>query len=123
MMWSNPSDTEAVPDELQKAVARFSYGSHQLRSFLARIGCSVMVRGHERLVEGFRSSYDLPDATLLTLFSAGGKTNLNLPETSNYREVKPRGLTIRWRDGKSRVAPFDIDWSRYNDPARNRFRA
>jgi hypothetical protein len=123
MMWSDPSDTEVVPDELQKAVARFGYGSHQLRSFLARIGCSVMVRGHERVVEGLRTTYDHPDATLFTLFSAGGATNLDLPDTSNYREVTPQGLTIRWRDGVSRVSSFAIDWSRYNDPARNRFRA
>ena len=123
MMWSDPSDTEVVPDELQKAAARFGYGSRQLKGFLARIGCSVMVRGHERIVDGFRTTYDLPDATLFTLFSAGGATNLDLPETSNYREVTPRGLTIRWRDGVSRVSPFVIDWSRYNDPARNRFLA
>ncbi len=123
MMWSDPSDTEVVPDELQKAVARFSYGSHQLRSFLARLGCSVLVRGHERVAEGFRTTYDLPDATLYTLFSAGGADNLDLPPLSNYREVTPRGLTIRWRDGVSRVSSFVIDYARYNDPARNRFRA
>jgi len=123
MMWSDPSDTEVVPDELQKAAARFGYGSHQFRSFLARIGCSVMVRGHERIVEGLRTTYDFPDAKLLTLFSAGGATSLDLPETSNYREVTPMGLTIRWRNGVSRVAPFALDWSRYNDPARNGFLA
>lgn len=123
MMWSDPSDTEVVPDELQKAAARFGYGSHQLRHFLHRIGCSVIVRGHERVIDGFRTTYDLPDATLFTLFSAGGRANLDLPETSNYREVTPRGLTIRWRDGVSRVSSFEIDWARYNDPVRNRFLA
>ena len=123
MMWSDPSDTDVVPDELQKAAARFGYGARQLRSFLARIGCSVMVRGHERIVEGFRTTYDHPDATLYTLFSAGGATNLDLPETSNYREVTPRGLTLRWRDGVTRVSSFVIDWARYNDPARNRLLA
>lgn len=123
MMWSDPSDTEVVPDELQKAVARFGYGTQQFRSFLARIGCSVMIRGHERAVEGFRTTYDFPDATLLTLFSAGGATNLDLSETSNYREVTPMGLTLRWRNGVSRITPFAIDWARYNDPARNRFLA
>jgi hypothetical protein len=81
----------------------------------------VIVRGHERAVDGFHTTYDLPDAMLFTLFSAGGATNLDLPETSNYREVTPRGLTIRWRAGVSRVSPFEIDWARYNDPARNRF--
>ena len=82
-----------------------------------------MVRGHERVVEGFRTTYDLPEATLFTLFSAGGTDNLDLPDTSNYREVTPRGLTIRWRDGVARVSSFAIDWKRYNEGARNRFRA
>jgi hypothetical protein len=120
MMWSDPSDTEVVPDELQEKASRFGYGSAQFRNFLARIGCSVMVRGHERIVDGFQTAYD---ESLYTLFSAGGATNLDLPETSNYREVTPRGLTIRWRDGVSRVTPFVIDWSRYNDAERNRFLA
>ena len=118
MMWSDPSDTEVVPDELQAKAARFGYGSQQFRSFLSRIGCAVMVRGHERIVEGFRTSFD---ETLFTLFSAGGATSQDLPETSNYREVTPMGLTLRWRDGVSRVTPFAIDWPRYNGPARNRF--
>ena len=118
MMWSDPSDTEVVPDELQANAARFGYGSQQFRNFLARIGAGVLVRGHERIVEGFRTSYD---ETLYTLFSAGGATSLDLPETSNYREVTPMGLTIRWRGGATSVTPFAIDWARYNDPARNRF--
>jgi hypothetical protein len=57
------------------------------------------------------------------LFSAGGATNLDLPETSNYREVTPMALTIRWKDGVSRVTPFAIDWQRYNDAGKNRFLA
>jgi hypothetical protein len=121
MMWSDPSDTEAVPDELQKKVARFGYGSAQFRSFMARIGCSTMVRGHERIIDGFHATYEFPDASLYTLFSAGGESCLDLPETSNYREVTPRALTIRWKDGSSTITPFAIDWARYNDPARNRF--
>jgi hypothetical protein len=123
MMWSDPSDTMVVPDELQKAAARFGFGSHQFRSFLARIGCSVMVRGHERIIDGFHTTFDHPDATLYTLFSAGGANNADLPADSNYREVTPRGLTLRWRDGKTRVSSFVIDWERYNDPAKNRFLA
>jgi hypothetical protein len=118
MMWSDPSETEVVPDELQAAAARFGYGTHQFRNFLAQIGCSVMVRGHERIVEGFRPTHD---GALYTLFSAGGATSKDLPETSNYREVTPMGLTIRWHDGVSRVTPFAIDWSRYSEPGRNGF--
>jgi hypothetical protein len=120
MMWSDPSEAEAVPDELQQKAARFGYGSHQFRSFLARIGCDVMVRGHERIIDGFHTTFD---GSLYTLFSAGGATNADLPESSNYREVTPRGLTIRWRDGTSRVSSFAIDWQRYNDPAKNGFLA
>ena len=123
MMWSDPSNTEAVPDELQKKVARFGYGTAQFRSFMARIGCSAMVRGHERIIEGFRATYDFPDASLYTLFSAGGEKSLDLPESSNYREVTPHALTIRWRDGVSTVTPFSIDWARYNDSKLNRFLA
>ena len=122
-MWSDPSDTEAVPDELQKKVARFGYGSAQFRSFMARIGCTAMVRGHERIVEGFRATYEFPDASLYTLFSAGGESSLDLPESSNYRDVTPRALTISWKNGVSTVTPFLIDWARYNESARNRFLA
>jgi hypothetical protein len=121
MLWSDPSEAEVVPHELQKSVARFGYGSQQLRNFLTRIGCRVMVRGHERVIEGFRTTYEFPNATLFTLFSAGGASNVDLPETSNYREVTPMGLTIRWKDGVSKVTPFAIDFARYNDPTRNRF--
>ncbi len=123
MMWSDPSNTEAVPDELQKKVARFGYGSSQFRSFMARIGCTAMLRGHERIVEGFRATYEFPDASLYTLFSAGGETSLDLPESSNYRDVAPRALTVRWRNGESSITPFAIDWARYNDSSRNRFLA
>lgn len=122
MMWSDPSDTEVVPDELQKAAARFGYGSTQLHNFLARIGCSVMVRGHERIIDGFRV-IDVPGAKLFTLFSAGGEKNVDLPDSSNYREVTPKGLTIKWKDGLTTVTPFVIDWQRYNDPTRNRLLA
>ncbi len=121
MMWSDPSDTEAVPDELQQKVARFGYGTAQFRNFMARIGCSAMVRGHERIVEGFRATYEFPDASLYTLFSAGGENCLDLPESSNYRDVTPRALTIRWRDGVSTVTQFPIDWAHYNASERNRF--
>jgi hypothetical protein len=121
MMWSDPSDTETVPDELQKKVARFGYGSSQFRSFMARIGCVAMVRGHERITEGFRVTYEFPDASLYTLFSAGGETCLDLPETSNYREVTPRALSIRSKNGASTITPFVIDWAHYNDGTRNRF--
>ena len=83
----------------------------------------ALVRGHERIVEGFRTVFDARNATLFTLFSSGGATNVDLPESSNYREVTPMALTIRYHQGVCRVSPFAIDYQRYNDPARNRLLA
>jgi hypothetical protein len=121
MTWSDPSDADHVPIELQRANARFPFGRSQFKRFMARVGCSTMIRGHERVIEGFRTVYGDPEATLLSLFSAGGATNDDLPEASNYREVTPMALTIRHRDGMSRVSPFPIDYARYRDPAVNGF--
>ena len=68
MLWSDPGDVEAVPRELQKEVARFGFGRRQFARFMKTLGCSVMVRGHERVTEGLRVTYSEPNATLLTLF-------------------------------------------------------
>lgn len=120
MLWSDPSDADAIPIELQKASARFAFGRKQFRSFMAKLGCTTMIRGHERVVEGFRTIYD-GDVTLHSLFSAGGATNDDLPETSNYREVTPMALTIRHEGGVSQATPFLLDYERYNDPKYNSF--
>jgi hypothetical protein len=121
MTWSDPSDADHVPLELQRANTRFPFGRSQFKRFMARIGCSTMIRGHERVIEGLRTVYSDPEATLLSLFSAGGATNDDLPEASNYREVTPMALTIRHRDGMSRVSPFPIEYARYRDPSVNGF--
>ncbi len=121
MLWSDPSEADVVPRDLQKASARFPFGRRQFQSFMARLGLTTMVRGHERVVEGFRQIYDQPDARLLSLFSAGGRTNDDLPPTSSYRAVTPMALTIRHRDGVSEITPFVIEYERYNDPRYNRF--
>lgn len=121
MLWSDPSEADVVPHDLQKSTARFPFGRKQFHSFMSRLGLNTMVRGHERVIEGFRRIYDSPDARLLSLFSAGGKTNADLPPTSNYRDVTPMALTIRHRDGVSQITPFVIEYERYNDPRYNRF--
>jgi hypothetical protein len=121
MLWSDPSEADVVPLELQKANARFPFGRKQFKSFMHNLGVRTLIRGHERVVEGFRRIYDDPDGTLLSLFSAGGKTNDDLPETSNYREVTPMALTIKHKDGISELNPFLIDYARYNDPEFNAF--
>jgi len=121
MLWSDPSDTDFVPDTLQKANARFPFGRHQFRAFMQRIGCTTMIRGHERVIEGFKTIYDEADAKLLSLFSAGGKNNNDLPLKSNYREVTPMALTIHFEDGVTQITPFVIEYERYNDPQFNSF--
>ena len=42
MMWSDPSDADAIPLELQKANARFPFGRKQLRAFLGSLGAGVV---------------------------------------------------------------------------------
>lgn len=121
MLWSDPSEADHVPHDLQEATARFAFGRKQFQAFMRRLGVTTMVRGHERVVAGFKVVYDEPDARLLSLFSAGGATNADLPEKSNYREVSPMALTIRWREGRAEVTPFAIAYERYNDPRYNRF--
>ncbi|WP_437334011.1 metallophosphoesterase family protein [Sorangium sp. So ce394] len=121
MLWSDPSEVDAIPAELQKSNARFPFGKRQFKSFMQKLGCTTLIRGHERIPEGFRVVYDDPDGVLLTLFSAGGRTNDDLPLTSNYREVTPMALTIRYKGGVSQLTPFVIEYERYNDPKYNAF--
>lgn len=121
MLWSDPSDADFVPEALQNENARFPFGKRQFKAFMQRIGCNTMIRGHERVVEGFRKTYDDEEAKLLSLFSAGGKDNEDLPAKSNYREVTPMALTIRYEDGLSKLTPFVIDYARYNNPEYNAF--
>jgi hypothetical protein len=120
MMWSDPSEADFVPADLQKS-SRFPFGRLQFRSFMARVGATTLVRGHEKIDEGFKKIYDDGVVVLLNLFSAGGKNNNDLPPTSNYRNVTPMALTIRSQDGKHTATPWLIDYARYNDPARNAF--
>ena len=121
MMWSDPSEANLVPLDLQMSNARFPFGRLQFKQFMARLGCKTMVRGHQRVVEGFKRIYEDPEAILLSLFSAGGQYNDDLPFLSNYREVTPMALTIRSRDGINTFIPFELDYQRYNDPKYNKF--
>ena len=121
MMWSDPSTADVIPASLQDQTARFPFGKLQFQSFMQRIGCHMLVRGHEKVEEGIHTTYDDPQGTLITLFSAGGKDNEDLPETSSYRSVTPMGLTIHALDGELELTPFRLDWARYNDPDHNGF--
>lgn len=121
MLWSDPSEADFIPLDLQTANARFPFGKHQFKRFMSTIGCTTMIRGHERIIEGFRTIYDEPEAVLVSLFSAGGENNEDLPETSTYRAVTPTALTIQHKDGVSVLTPFVIDYEKFNDPEHNAF--
>ncbi|MEZ4402614.1 MAG: metallophosphoesterase family protein [Kofleriaceae bacterium] len=121
MLWSDPSSSDYIPDDLQEANARFPFGRLQFERFMHRLGVTMMVRGHEKIDEGFREVYPGNPITLLNLFSAGGADNDDLPATSSYRSVTPMACTIHVGAGTARVEPWVIDYKRYNDPSRNRF--
>ena len=120
MLWSDPSTADHIPDELQAQNARFPFGKRQFEAFMARLGCSMMIRGHEKVDSGFRTMYgDI--ASLATLFSAGGADHFDLPPESSYRTVTPMAATVRIENGSAQVTPWLIDYKRFNDPKRNRF--
>ena len=121
MLWSDPSSADYIPDDLQAQNARFPFGRLQFEKFMNRLGCAMLVRGHEKIDEGFREVYPGNPITLLNLFSAGGADNDDLPESSSYRTVTPMACTIHVNAGTARVVPWVIDYKRWNDPARNKF--
>ncbi len=121
MLWSDPSEADFIPGELQKQNARFPFGRLQFRSFMARLGCNTMVRGHEKVDAGFKKVYDDGVVLLLNLFSAGGATNEDLPPESSYRSVTPMALTIEYKDGVHKATPWKIDYQDFNSPVRNAF--
>jgi hypothetical protein len=121
MMWSDPSTVDVIPAQLQEQSARFPFGRLQATAFLQRIGCHTLVRGHEKVDEGFRRTYDDGNILLITLFSAGGMHNEDLPLQSSYRSVTPMAMNMAWEDGDTTIEPFRIDYEHFNDPERNAF--
>jgi hypothetical protein len=120
-MWSDPAHAEHVPLELQLANPRFSFGLRQFRAFMERTGFQTMIRGHDKIEEGFRTIFASGELLLLNVFSAGGATNADLPLASSYRRVSPMALTLLMRGGAGEVYPWPIDWETFNAPARNGF--
>jgi hypothetical protein len=121
MLWSDPSTADYIPDDLQAQNARFPFGKLQFEKFMATLGCNMLVRGHEKIDEGFKSIYPDGQTALLNLFSAGGAENNDLPENSSYRTVTPMALSILVENGNAKVTPWEIDYQRFNDPKRNKF--
>ena len=121
MLWSDPSTADYIPDDLQAQNARFPFGKQQFEAFMARLGCSMMVRGHEKVDAGFKHDVRRASRRCSSLFSAGGADNNDLPADSSYRTVTPMAATIRLEGGTAQVTPWLIDYKRFNDPKRNRF--
>ena len=107
------------PQDLAAATRELVPGFSAL-SVMARLGCSMMIRGHEKIDAGFKTMYG-DVASLLSLFSLGGADNDDLPADSSYRSVTPMAATIRLEGGTAQVTPWLIDYQRFNDPKRNRF--
>jgi uncharacterized tellurite resistance protein B-like protein len=121
MLWSDPSTADVIPADLQDKSSRFAFGKLQFKAFMQKLGCHTMVRGHEKVNEGFVRSYDDPHAQLFTLFSSGGSDNEDLPADSSYRSVKPMALTILHGPDGTTFTPWSPDYRTYNDPERNAF--
>lgn len=121
MLWSDPSAADFIPRDLQEQNARFPFGQRQFEDFMDRIGCTTMVRGHEKINDGFREVYPDGDLHLFNLFSAGGADNGDLPEDSSYRAVTPMAMTVEIDGEESQVIPWEIDYQSYNQPERNLF--
>ncbi len=121
MMWSDPSAADVIPADLQDRAARFMFGRMQFRAFMQKVGCTTLVRGHEKVNAGFQVQYDDDRCRLVTLFSAGGKDNGDLPAESTYRSVTPMALTIEHAGTEARITPWAPDYASYNDPQRNAF--
>jgi hypothetical protein len=121
MMWSDPSEADIIPMELQDKVARFSFGRLQFKAFMRRLGATTMVRGHEKILCGFQRTYNDDDAKLFTLFSSGGLHNNDLPEESAYRQVTPMAMTVQFGPDGCRMVPWAPDYQSFNDPIRNAF--
>ncbi len=121
MMWSDPSTADVIPAALQEQSARFPFGRLQSQAFLQKLGCHTLVRGHEKVDEGFRRVYDDDNQLLISLFSAGGESNEDLPIDSSYRSVTPMAMTLKFKDGASEVVPWKIHYEAFNSPQRNKF--
>src|SRR5215470_2481151 len=114
MMWSDPANANFIPAELQRQNARFPFGKQQFRAFMEKIGCRTLIRGHEKIDEGFKKVYDEGGIMLLNLFSAGGRENNDLPANASYRSVTPMALTVRRAGGRTSIVPWAIEWQAWN---------
>ncbi|MBN2525663.1 MAG: metallophosphoesterase [Deltaproteobacteria bacterium] len=121
MMWSDPSMTDIVPAKLQQQSVRFPFGKMQAAAFLQRMGCHTIVRGHEKVLEGFDHTYDDDAVQLFTLFSCGGIDNDDLPLNSGFRQIVPMAISMKMKGKDVELSPWKIDYKPYNNSERNGF--
>lgn len=114
MMWSDPVHTNHIPVEMQRENPRFNFGRDQFAAFMKRSGMTTMIRGHEQIDRGFDVYYDLGDTRLLTVFSAGGADNNDLPAESSYRNVTPMALSLQYGQGTPTATPWPIHYQPFN---------
>jgi hypothetical protein len=119
MMWSDPVQADRVALEQQRLNPRFMFGRDQFRAFMERVGMTTMIRGHEQIDRGFDVFYDLGDRLLLTVFSAGGHDNADLPPESSYRAVTPMALTLQLGHGTPTATPWAIAYRSFNHEPHN----
>jgi hypothetical protein len=121
MMWSDPSQADVIPADLQDKASRFAFGKLQFRAFMQRVGCHTLIRGHEKVNAGFARVYGGDEGTLITVFSSGGRDNDDLPRDSGYRAVTPMVLSLTHGPSGTTLRPWAPDYRAYNDPERNAF--
>jgi hypothetical protein len=121
MSWSDPSTAASIPQELQARSSRFAFGRRQFLRFMATIGASLMVRGHETVEDGMRVVYAGEPAQLINLFTAGGAWNDDLPASSPYRRLAPAAMLMTMEGARVRVAPYPVAYEPYVVPGGNRF--
>ncbi|HVK83849.1 MAG TPA: metallophosphoesterase family protein [Kofleriaceae bacterium] len=114
MMWSDPGPTNHIPVEMQRENPRFTFGRDQFRAFMERSRMTTLIRGHEQIDRGFDVFYDLDKYRLLTLFSAGGSENADLPADSSYRAVTPMALSLQFGEGTPTATPWPIQYQPFN---------
>jgi hypothetical protein len=121
MMWSDPSMADIVPAALQKQSVRFPFGKHQAAAFLQKIGCHTIIRGHEKVLDGFDRTYDEENVQMITLFSCGGQLNEDFPSKNGFRKIIPMAVTITLKGRDIDLQPWKIDYHSYNNAKRNGF--
>jgi len=119
MLWSDPVPGQFIPVELQRQNPRFSFGYNQFGAFMDRLKLNTMIRGHEQINQGFHVVYKMGEQQLLTLFSAGGKDNSDLPAESSYRGVTPMALTIEVGNDAPTATPWPLQYQPFNYPPHN----